>query len=129
MPKMRLARELPALEVMKHTSVIDGAFLQTRKIKLMADYFASPLWEYVPGSMCNIHPDALPISSQLKSKLHDWAATYDGLLDLSSSEAPGFKSRQDRQKFNEIGNQLGVQLRQELGKSFEVKIQVEEDED
>lgn len=95
---------------------------KTRTIKLMADYYASPVWECLPGSVHNVEPKSLPISSGLQQRLGEWAASYDATLDMNQPMQSGFKSRQAEEKFKEIGNELGKQLRQELGKSFEVKV-------
>lgn len=96
-----------------------------KTIKLMADYFCSPLWKADPMEVGNIDPDSLPISQNLKEMLSAWAAEYDKTLDMDDPSKSGFKSEHEELAFKEIGANLANLLREELGPNYIVKMQLE----
>jgi hypothetical protein len=91
-----------------------------RKIKLMADYFCFPLWEVSTEVFGDIDPNTLPISEKLQNQLMQWAAVYDGILNMEDPASTDFKSEDDRRAFEEEGYRLAQALQTELGENFEV---------
>src|SRR5262245_17017201 len=84
----------------------------------MADYYCSPLWDR-DGDPYNINLDTLPISSQLKRDLDEWAGRYDANFN-DDHTLIGFASPKDRIKFVEDGRELWTQLQVELGSDYTV---------
>ena len=72
----------------------------------------------------NIDPDTLPISDALKVELAQWARRYDETLNRDDPASSGFPSVEAKIAFNSIGLQLADMLRNELGKNFEVILQL-----
>ncbi len=95
-----------------------------RTLKLMADYQCHPLWEASPGTVDNIDPEKLPISTALKERLNNWAHDFDSTLDLDDPAMSGFKSEEQEAVFKNEGQVLGSQLQHELGNAFTVIIKI-----
>lgn len=95
-----------------------------RTIKLMADYQCFPLWKASPGEVGNIDPGSLPISSNLKARLLQWARDFDATLKLDDPASSGFQSEAAKIEFQRVGKELGRQLQSELGADFIVKVKV-----
>lgn len=88
-----------------------------RRVKLMADYGAFPLWWLNRrGGGPGIHPDALPLSPELKMRLLAWAAVYDQLAQTNYE----WPSGQAQAAFIRQGRALLAELREELGDGYEV---------
>jgi len=90
----------------------------------MADYQCHPLWDMSPGKYGDIDPNTLPISSELKRRLIDWARIFDDTLDVSDPVNSGFKSAEAKSTFEAQGVQLAKQLQSELGSEFQVSIKI-----
>jgi hypothetical protein len=94
---------------------------RVRRVRLMADYFAFPLWAVASGEpdatwSGMLSPEALPLSASLVEKLQHWADEHDELFD-SEFEWP---SEEARTAWIDRGRQLALQLRAELGPAYEV---------
>lgn len=88
-----------------------------RRVKLMADYGAFPLWwlNRRSGGPTG-DPDELPLSPELKTRLLAWAAVYDQLA-RTNYEWP---SDHARAVFVQQGRALLADLREELGGGYEL---------
>ncbi len=95
-----------------------------RQIKVMVDYQCHPLWDLSPGSYGDIDPNTLPISTELKRRLTDWAAEFDETLDMADPANSGFKSVEVESAFKARGIQLAEQLQKDLGPNFLVSVGV-----
>ncbi len=95
-----------------------------RKIKVMTDYECHPLWDLSSGSYGDIDPNTLPISTELKQKLTDWAAAFDEALDMVDTANSGFKSAEVESVFKAQGIRFAEQLQKELGTDFLVSVKV-----
>jgi hypothetical protein len=90
-----------------------------RRIKVMADYDCWPLWHDSPpnGDIGNIDPLTLPIAAALQTRLLEWAAAYDALLnrdDPAATLAP-------RPSFDTEGRQLTRDLQLALGETIRIR--------
>jgi hypothetical protein len=93
-----------------------------RKLKVMADYTAFPVWDC--GEPWNelglgqamIEPEDLRISASLRERLLAWAAVYDR-QDAFADVWNGPPSESD---WVDEGRALARQLQHELGSAFEV---------
>ncbi|MFC7546258.1 hypothetical protein [Plantactinospora sp. GCM10030261] len=90
-----------------------------RRIKLMTDYTAFPLWGIADegrwgGGM--LSPAALPISAELVDRLWRWAAVYDQLPENNFQ----WPSAEVEAEFHAEGRRLHGLLRDELGPEYEV---------
>lgn len=90
-----------------------------RNIKLMADYECFALWD--EDAVDNLNPDELPISENLKSRIHRWEEAFDATLNRSDPANSGFATIEDLRRFDEEGMDLWRQLRQELGDEYVVR--------
>jgi hypothetical protein len=95
-------------------------------IKLMADYQCHPLWDMTPGEYSDINPNDLPIPTNLKQQLTQWAHSYDATLNMDDPITSGFKSDSEKSEFVRIGNELGDKLAQELGPSFTIIVKIKD---
>lgn len=94
------------------------------KIKVMADYQCYPLWDMAPGMYGDIDPASLPISTELKHQLIDWAREFDATLNMEDPASSGFESEEAAAAFKERGLQLARRLQLELGANAEVSVKV-----
>jgi len=94
-----------------------------RKIKLMADYYCHPLWGVDIDDMGDISPEDLPISSELRGNLNEWAKRFDAILNEDDPASSGFKSDEEEKKFIDDGYKLAEFLRNELGTDYEIVYQ------
>jgi hypothetical protein len=95
-----------------------------RIIKLMADYDCFPLWEASPGQVGNIDPAQLPISPELRLKLGVWAANFDATLNRDNPAQSGFRNAEMQSEFKRAGDEIGQQLKRELGADFSIIVQI-----
>jgi hypothetical protein len=95
-----------------------------RRIKLMPDYEADPVWSDDPddpGCGCMIELEELPISAELRDRLRRWADAYElnddwmGVKPADSPWTPQFAA-----EFEAEGRQLWLLLRAELGPTWRV---------
>lgn len=89
-----------------------------KNIKLMADYECFALWD--EDDIDNLSPDELPISAELKAKIHLWEDAFDATLKRSDPASSGFETNDDLRKFDDEGKELWRCLRQELGDEYSV---------
>jgi len=90
----------------------------------MPDYYCYPLWEASPGVIGNIDPDTLPISSDLKLKILNWAAEFDATLDVDYPPNSGFSSKEHQVAFEDCGRELERCLQAELGGEYIVHLKL-----
>jgi len=90
----------------------------------MADYQCHPLWDMSPGMYGDVDPNTLPISTELKQKLSDWARAFDETLDMSDPANSGFRNAEAEAVFKAKGVELAEQLQEELGADFLVSVKV-----
>jgi len=89
-----------------------------KKIKLMADYNCSPLWDMEDGLELDI--DCLPLSCQTKKRLMKWAETYDQTLNLEDPSISGFKNVSYERAFECEGRKLWQIIKDELMQHYNV---------
>jgi hypothetical protein len=84
--------------------------LRDKRIFLMNDYYASPLWE---SRLTAIGPNQLPLSDGLTDDLNAWAKAYD-----ESSEREGWPengwSEEEAAAHDAAGRELWVRVADEL---------------
>jgi hypothetical protein len=85
-----------------------------RRVLLMCDYYADPLWTESGG--CMLALDGFPLTDETKSALRAWAETYDA-LDPLDHEWPSPEYRRD---FEAEGRRLWATLQAELGPEYVV---------
>lgn len=98
--------------------------VNTRRIKLMADYDCFPLWEASQGVVGNIDPETLPISQALKSRLNQWAEQFDKTLNRQDPMKSGFLDISAKNGFEQMAAKLGADLQKELGSSYLVEVKI-----
>ena len=98
---------------------------RVRRVKLMSDYSAFPLWaepdkgpvsaddDFQPGEL---DPEDLPLTAALVAELQGWAELHIRLLG-SAFEWP---SEQAKVAFAAEGRRLLARVRDELGSDYEV---------
>ena len=86
----------------------------------MSDYHCFPLWAMQEGGYWNVNPEDLPLSDELKSAIHRWAASYDQTLNDDSPPDSGFSSSHDEEAFEVEGIRICQELQRELGGLYEV---------
>jgi hypothetical protein len=84
----------------------------SRRIKLMADYGCSPLWDMI--NIYNIDPSHLQLSDTTQKDLDNWATQYDETLNHDDPPASNFKPPLSLKLFNLEGHRLWTQLKKEL---------------
>lgn len=94
-----------------------------RRLKLMADYQCSPLWEYErpPGDLyANVDPAELPLSEATIRELGAWAAWFDTFLNLDDPNDSRDVLPEETAAFDQAGRRLWATLRGELGPAWVV---------
>ena len=91
-----------------------------KKIKLMADYHCHPLWGMTTEDFGDLSPEELPISSELKLALRQWAERYDAILNVDDPSSSGFKCKEEEILFINDGEKLSRRLQSELGDGYEI---------
>jgi len=91
-----------------------------KTIKLMADYRCHPLWGATLEDFGDISPEELPISSELKHSLREWAERYDAILNMDDPASSGFKNEEDEKRFIDDGHKLAYLLQEELGNTYNI---------
>ncbi len=90
-----------------------------RRLRLMAEYHAHPLWDLDrPG---DVDPAALPLSAALAARLRAWAAAYDRTLNDAYPPDSGFPDAAAEQAFDAEGRHLWQRVAQELGPGYAVE--------
>lgn len=90
-----------------------------KKIRLMPDYFCSPIWHNDEIEVGNIDLDELPISNQLKKELLSWADLFDKGLNMDDP-SNSYWEEFDYEQFISMGRSLLLKLRTELGFKYQV---------
>lgn len=90
----------------------------SKKIKLMAEYNYSPLWDMETAD--NIDLDELPLSRVVRQKLNDWAQIYDQIIDWNDPANSDFPNESARDAFEQQGLALWQQLQAELYPHYQI---------
>lgn len=85
-----------------------------RNLKLMTDYNCYALWD--EDEIDNVNVDSLPVSVELKSRIHRWEDAYDATLNQNDPASSGFTTLDELHRFDEEGMELWRCLRRELGR-------------
>ncbi|MGC9041752.1 MAG: hypothetical protein C0183_03975 [Roseiflexus castenholzii] len=91
-----------------------------KRIRLMADYAAYPLWWGEPDLVGNIDPSTLPLSTETIARLMEWSARYDATLNKDDPAASGFPTDEEQRAFEDAGLELWRWVREELGAAYDV---------
>jgi hypothetical protein len=92
-----------------------------KTIKLMAEYGLTVLWwGHDSGKIGPIDPESLPLNTELKAALHEWAIRYDGTLNREYPPDSGFASPADEEAFEAEGKRLWKELQAQLGPAYHV---------
>jgi hypothetical protein len=91
-----------------------------RRLVLMPDYTADPLWDDRDGCMVSL--SSLPLSDSLKERLTAWREAWErsNEQDWATGEDTPLDEAFERERHN-----LWKALREELGSDYEVAIEVE----
>ncbi|WP_035920488.1 hypothetical protein [Frankia sp. QA3] len=89
--------------------------MAARRVKVMADYYAFPLWVSEEGGMPSA--EELPLTDVLRDELDLWSADYTRVLIANGYSWP---SEQVQADWNERGYALAIRVARELGPSYEV---------
>jgi hypothetical protein len=106
-----------------------------RHIKIMADYFCSPVWHDGPyrrdagGAVLpdpdlevgSIELDDVPVSDDLRDDLEAWADRFDATLDPDDPARSGFEGPEERAVFIADGMLLTARVQTELGQGWVVR--------
>ena len=90
-----------------------------RRLVLMADYHADPLWDADSGGMVSL--STLPISDSLKQRLTAWRENWEVIND-AAMQTDDFDSDDPAHERETHG--LWIALRGELGDGFQVGLPV-----
>jgi hypothetical protein len=99
----------------------------TRRIKLMADYFCSPVWHDATGEdlpdpeIGPIDLDDLPVTDDLRDDLEAWADRFDATMDPDDPAAAAFQPPDSLARFATDGAALAARLQAELGRGWVVR--------
>ena len=86
----------------------------------MAEYECFPIWEAFDDGTKNVDPDHLPVGSELKVSLRNWAATYDRTLNQDYPPDSGFATPEEEETFEIEGRRLWKELTDNLGPEYKV---------
>ena len=86
----------------------------------MTDYDCYPLWEEFSDGVDNIAPSSLPISESLAARIDAWGDEYDKTMNRETPATSGFSNEQALVAFEEEGEMLFAELKQELNEEFAV---------
>jgi hypothetical protein len=107
-----------------------------RQIKIMADYFCSPVWhdgpyrrdatgEIIADPKLAVGPielDDLPVSDDLRDDLEAWADRFDATLDMDDpARSVGFEPPDSPDAFIADGAALAARVQDELGTDWIVR--------
>lgn len=94
-----------------------------KSIKLMAEYGNTVLWGVNVEDIGPIDPNELPLTSDLKAALQNWAAAYDATLNQDYPPDSGFASPAEEEAFELESRRLWRALQEELGPDYKVVFQ------
>lgn len=93
----------------------DGDQGRVTRLRVMADYFAEPVWGRHPEGP-PVTLDSLGLPDDLKHRLRRWAERYNA---LEASDYEWFCAG-DQEAFNESGQELAQELQDVLGPSWDI---------
>jgi hypothetical protein len=89
-----------------------------RKIKLMAEYNYSPLWDMETAD--NLDLDELPLSSSIQKKLSNWAEVYNQIINWDNPADSHFFDAASQDNFEKEGVNIWRQLQEELSPNYQI---------
>jgi hypothetical protein len=89
-----------------------------RKIKLMAEYNYSPLWDMETAD--NLDLDELPLSSSIQKKLSNWAEIYNQVINWDNPADSSFSDVLTQDNFEQDGIAIWQQLQEELSPNYQI---------
>ena len=89
-----------------------------RKIKLMAEYNYSPLWDMETAD--NLNLDELPLSSSIQKKLSNWAEIYNQIINWDNPADSHFFDAVSQDNFEREGVNIWRQLQEELSPNYQI---------
>jgi hypothetical protein len=89
-----------------------------RKIKLMAEYNYSPLWDMETAD--NLNLDELPLSSSIQQKLSNWAEIYNQIINWDNPADSHFFDAVSQDNFEREGVNIWRQLQEELSPNYQI---------
>jgi hypothetical protein len=90
-----------------------------KNLALMAEYDCFAIWDR--DTPDNLNADVLPISDQLKSRIHAWEAAFEATQVRDDPVASGFSDPSALAAFDEEGRQIWRTLIEELGGGYYVR--------
>lgn len=90
-----------------------------RNLKLMADYECYALWD--EDAVDNLNPDELPISEELKQRIHRWEDSFDATLNRADPANSGFPTDEALMQFDEEGLNLWREITRQLDEGYKVR--------
>lgn len=98
-----------------------------KKMKLMAEYGGTVLWNVDPSTVGPIDVNTLPISEDLKSAIQDWADFYDQTFNENDPGESAFHDFKEATVFESEGRRIWRELQRELGKEYQIKYYSEQE--
>jgi hypothetical protein len=90
---------------------------QTHEITVEADYMADPFW--CSNCKCNLDPNEIPVSDQLREELNKWMLDFQKVLFFSESGIETI-DEEFKQKYIKRGMELTEEVKKELEGEFYV---------
>ncbi len=91
-----------------------------KRIKLLAEYGGTVIWNLDPFESYPMELDELPISDELRSRLRDWADEYDSSLNTEDPSSSDVLDEKQTAAFYGKGMKLWIDLKNELGPDYKV---------
>ena len=85
-----------------------------RRIRLIPEYGAHPIWEWVEDGTEDVDPAELPVSPDLRTALMAWDAEFQETFDKADPGASTFQSTAAEEDFERRGRALWWRLSEEL---------------
>jgi len=92
-----------------------------KRVRLMAEYNAYPLWSLETSSIGPINPDDLPLSKETLFLLQGWSKKYQTQLNIADPTNSAYFNQDELIEFENEGIRLWLKLREELFAEFEVE--------
>jgi hypothetical protein len=90
-----------------------------KKLRLAAEYMASPFFDPAVETMRHVEIGELPISEELKRELSEWDEAYQATFNEDDPSASDLLTEEEIQAHNRVGKELAEKIQSEL------KIEVE----
>lgn len=107
----RSTSQIPSLQTDPDAPGCDPA--ESKRIKVMADYYTHPLWALDEGVYGDFAPEDLAISPGLAKDLNAWAEAFNASLDPEDPAASRWNEA-EREAHDALARPLAVRLAREL---------------